>query len=134
VLRGGFHVLLSTVNHCEVLPGHLKLTDTNIATEELFALLPNLKDILCRKLYPGEHISGWNGPELIKGLSFYHADLNTNPIFYGDWRYDTLHKRVTKWTDEYGEEVEEDDAGPQAQFIDDVLAARDMSSEADVFY
>jgi hypothetical protein len=28
-------------------------------------------------------------------------------------------------TDEYGEEDEEPNAGPQAQFIDDVLAARD---------
>jgi hypothetical protein len=115
-------------------PGLPKLADTNIATEELFGCLPNLKDILCRKLLPGEHVPGWNGPELLKGLSFYHAELNTNQIFYGDWRYDTLHNRVTKWVDEYGEEDEELNAGPQAQFIDDVLAARDTGFQADVFY
>jgi hypothetical protein len=84
-----------------------KLADTNVATEELFGCLPNLKDILCRKLLPGEHVPGWDGPELLKGLSFYHAELNTNQIFYGDWRYDILHNRVTKWIDEYGEEYEE---------------------------
>jgi hypothetical protein len=59
-----------------------------------------------------EDIIETNGPELPNGLSFYRPDLNTNAIFYGDWCYDTIHKRVTKWTDEYGEEDEEPSAGP----------------------
>jgi hypothetical protein len=53
----------------------------NTAIEELFACLPNLKDILCREMYPGEQVPGWNGPELLKGLSFYRPDLNTWYVF-----------------------------------------------------
>jgi hypothetical protein len=49
----------------------------NTAIEELFACLPNLKDIVCREMYPGEQVPGWNGPELLKVLSFYRPDLNT---------------------------------------------------------
>ena len=118
----------------EVLLDYPKPNDTDMETEMLFAPLPNLKDIVCRKLYPGEHVPGWRGPEALRGLSFYRPDLNTNDIFYGDWRYDTEHNRITVWIDEFGDVVGEDDIGPQASFIDDVMAARDLAApETDIF-
>ena len=76
-----------------------------------------------RKLNAGEHIPGWDGPKLLKQLSFYKPDLNTNPIFYGNWTYDTKHQRVTVYKDDFGEWIQEDDVGPQASFIDDLEAA-----------
>ncbi|KAI8941505.1 hypothetical protein NX059_002721 [Plenodomus lindquistii] len=85
--------------------------------------LPNLETIQLRKLKQGEHLPYWNGGELVKGLSFYKDDLNTNGIFYGDWQYDTIHHRVTSWIDEFGDENFDDDAGPQAGFGDDLMAA-----------
>ncbi|KAI4649338.1 hypothetical protein J4E93_003654 [Alternaria ventricosa] len=100
----------------------------------VLAKLPNLKTIQVRKLYPGEHIPGWAGPEALKKLSSYHPWTPVNEIYYGDWKYDEVHKRVTMWIDEYGEEMEEDDAGPQAGFEQDLYAAMAMSgTQAQVF-
>ncbi|KAF1940569.1 hypothetical protein EJ02DRAFT_445433 [Clathrospora elynae] len=93
----------------------------------LLALLPNLRTITVRKLKVGEHVPGWNGSKLLQSLSFFYEGLNTNEIFYGDWNYDTVHKCVTCYTDEYGEEIVEPGAGPQASFIDDLKAAMEIS-------
>jgi len=50
--------------------------------------------------------------------------MNTKDIFYGDWQYDTVHGRVTHYTDEItGEAMVEPNAGPQASFINDLSAA-----------
>ncbi|KAL1795549.1 hypothetical protein ACET3X_005773 [Alternaria dauci] len=89
--------------------------------------LPNLKTIVIRNLHAGEHIPGWEGPEALKKLSYYRPDLPINEVYYGDWQYDILHKRVTMYTDEYGEYIEENNAGPQAGFIEDVFAAMQLS-------
>ncbi|KAF1850634.1 uncharacterized protein K460DRAFT_361390 [Cucurbitaria berberidis CBS 394.84] len=93
----------------------------------LLTRLPNLRTIEVRKLFPGEHLPGWDGPDALKDLSFYRKGLNTNPIFYGDWQYDTLHLRVTVHKDEFGDEIAEPTAGPQARFIDDVEGAINTS-------
>jgi hypothetical protein len=122
VLRGGFHVLSSAREDCELLPGHLYLSNTDSITGMMVAYLPKLEILYLRKLYPGEHIPGWKGPKALEGLSFYRPDLKVNDVFYGNWKYDTIHYRVTSWIDEFGEEMEEDGAGPQAQFGDDVIA------------
>lgn len=90
----------------------------------LLGRFPNLQKITVRKLKPGENIPGWGHPNMFKGLSFYHEGLNTNKIFYGDWQYDTLAHRVTVYEDEFGMQVVEPGAGPQATFIDDLLAAK----------
>ncbi|KAI4927171.1 uncharacterized protein J4E92_006336 [Alternaria infectoria] len=100
----------------------------------VLAKLPNLKTIQVRKLYPGEHIPGWAGPEALEKMSSYHPWTPVNEIYYGDWKYDEVHKRVTMWIDEYGEEMEEDDAGPQAGFEEDLYAAMALSgTKAQVF-
>ncbi|KAI4630925.1 hypothetical protein J4E83_002451 [Alternaria metachromatica] len=100
----------------------------------VLAKLPNLRTIQVRKLYPGEHIPGWAGPEALSKMSSYHPWTPVNEIYYGDWKYDEVHKRVTMWIDEYGEEMEEDDAGPQAGFEEDLFAAMAMSgTHAQVF-
>jgi hypothetical protein len=127
VLRGGLHVLLSAGKDCDVLLGHLYLSDTNSITAMMVAYLPKLETLYLRKLYLGEHVPGWKGPKALEGLSFYRPDLNINDIFYGNWKYDTTHLRVTSWIDEFGEEMEEDGAGPQAQFDDDVIAVIESS-------
>lgn len=64
---------------------------------------------------------------MLKQLSFYHDDLNTNDIFYGDWQYDTVLNRVTVYKDEFGDEIAEPGAGPQASFIDDLKGAVETS-------
>ena len=93
-----------------------------------------MKTIQVRKLYPGEHIPGWAGPEALSKMSSYHPWTPVNEIYYGDWKYDEVHKRVTMWIDEYGEEMEEDDAGPQAGFEEDLYAAMALSgTKAQVF-
>jgi len=67
-------------------------------------------------------------------MSSYHPWTPVNEIYYGDWKYDEVHKRVTMWIDEYGEEMEEDDAGPQAGFEEDLFAAMALSgTQAQVF-
>ncbi|KAI4923995.1 hypothetical protein J4E85_008154 [Alternaria conjuncta] len=100
----------------------------------VLAKLPNLRTIQVRKLYPGEHIPGWAGPEALAKMSSYHPWTPVNEIYYGDWKYDEVHKRVTMWIDEYGEEMEEDDAGPQAGFEQDLFAAMALSgTQAQVF-
>jgi hypothetical protein len=116
-------VLSSIEKNCEVLLGYPKLNDTNTRTGTLFSGLPELKTINIRKLKVGEHVPGWKGPDAIKMLSFYHQGLPTNDIWYGTWQYDTKHFRITVWVDEFGETVGEDDVGPQATFIHDVIAA-----------
>ncbi|KAF1835894.1 hypothetical protein BDW02DRAFT_494864 [Decorospora gaudefroyi] len=93
----------------------------------LFKRLPKLETINVRKLKVGEHIPGWNGPAALRDLSFYHPKLNTNDVYYGEWQYDDLHKRVTEYTDEYGELITEDGAGPQVFFIDDVILAMEAA-------
>ncbi|KAH6868653.1 hypothetical protein BKA58DRAFT_198512 [Alternaria rosae] len=100
----------------------------------VLAKLPNLKTIRTRKLYPGEHIPGWAGPEALKEVSSYHPWTPVNTIYYGDWKYDEKHKRVTMWTDEYGEDMEEEDVGPQVGFREDLAAAMVLSgTKAQVF-
>jgi hypothetical protein len=94
----------------------------------LLSKLPNLKEIVPRNLRPGEHIPGWGCEEDLKGLSFYHPTLPINEVYYGGWVYDEKHKRVTMYTDEFGEYIEEDDAGEQVGFVEDVLAAMELSS------
>lgn len=89
----------------------------------MLSRLPNLKTIKIRKLRAGEHVPDVDGMDALPDLSFYRPKLPVNDIFYGDWQYDTVHKRVTVYTDEYGEEIVEAGAGPQASFIDDVVAA-----------
>lgn len=89
----------------------------------LLSRLPRLETITIRKLRQGEHTPGWTGPNLLQGLSFYRPDLDTNDIYYGDWKYDSLHNRITEYIDEFGEEFKEEDAGPQASFQEDFDAA-----------
>jgi len=89
----------------------------------LLERLPHLTKVTIRKLAPGEQIPGWSGAKLFKKLSFFHARLDTRQIYYGDWQYDTLHRRVTQYQDEFGELVSEPHTGPQASFVDDLLAA-----------
>jgi hypothetical protein len=74
-------------------------------------------------LQPDEHIPGWTDTDAFKQLSFYRPGLNLKNIFYGDWQYDTVHLRVTKYADEFGDAVEEPGAGPQAGFKEDFAAA-----------
>ena len=95
---------------------------------KVFDVLLRLNTIEVRTLKIGEHNPEWDGPKLLKGLSFYREGLNTNPIFYGDWKYDTVHKRVTATFDEFGDEILEPNAGPQASFVDDLLAAMGASN------
>lgn len=90
---------------------------------ELLALLPDLKVIQVRGLRSGEHVPGWKGPQVLKQLSFYQNDLKVNEIFYGGWLYDEKHLRVTRHVNEFGEQVEEEGAGPQASFSEDLKAA-----------
>lgn len=89
----------------------------------LLLRLPNLRTIEIRDMMPGEHHPGWKGPKLLKQLSFYYPDLNTNSVFYGHWQYDTVHRRVTHHKDEFGDDVIEPGAGPQASCKEDVRAA-----------
>ncbi|KNG46769.1 hypothetical protein DDE82_006072 [Stemphylium lycopersici] len=89
----------------------------------LLSRLPNLLTITTRPLNPGEHIPDMPFLPALHTLSFYHPHLPTSSIFYGDWQYDTLHKRVTVFKDEFGDDVTEAGAGPQASFMDDVRAA-----------
>jgi hypothetical protein len=101
----------------------------------LLQCLPNLKTITCRKLAAGEQIPGWSGAELFKELSFYHQDLDTRQIFYGDWMYDTLHRRITHYRDEFGDLISESNCGPQASFVDDLKASMGKSgTEAKVVF
>lgn len=89
----------------------------------LLQRLPNLATITVRKLAPGEQIPGWSGVKLFKELSFYRDGLDVRQIFYGDWQYDTMHRRVTHYKDEFGDLISEPNAGPQASFVDDLKAA-----------
>jgi hypothetical protein len=93
----------------------------------LLQALPNLNTITVRKLAPGEQIPGWRGVELLKELSFYHDRLDTRMILYSDWQYDTKHRRITHYKDEFGDLISEPDAGPQASFVDDLKAAVNAS-------
>ena len=96
---------------------------------------PNLDRINVRKLAPGEQIPGWGGKKLFEQLSFFHDELDTRNIFYGDWQYDTLHGRVTQYQDEFGDLITEAGAGPQASFIDDLKAAKlDSGCKAKVVF
>ncbi|KAH9871178.1 hypothetical protein J1614_006754 [Plenodomus biglobosus] len=91
---------------------------------KLLTLMPRLAEIEVRKLHTGEHVPDWEGPELLKGLSFYKAGLDTNSIFYGEWEYDTKHLCRTSYIDEFGDkQFSRDDYGEQASCIDDVKAA-----------
>lgn len=90
----------------------------------LFSRLPKLETVNVRKLRPGEHLPGWDGAELVKELSFYRNDLNTNRIFYGDWQYDETHQREIR-KDEFGDDIDHPQPGPKATFIDDLCAAVD---------
>jgi len=89
----------------------------------LLARLPRLQVIQVRKLRSGEHVPGWAGPELLKHLSFFQEDLKVNDIYYGNWKYDETHLRVTCHIDEFGDEYLEPGAGPQATFSEDLQAA-----------
>lgn len=93
----------------------------------LLQRLPNLGTITCRKLAAGEQIPGWSGVKLFKELSFYREGLDTRQIFYGDWMYDTLHRRITHYCDEFGDLISEPNSGPQASFVDDLKAAMSKS-------
>ncbi|CAO2653618.1 Nn.00g030290.m01.CDS01 [Neocucurbitaria sp. VM-36] len=101
----------------------------------LFRMLKSLRVIEIRPLRPGEHNPYWDGPEALKGLSFYRERLDINAIYYGDWQYDTVHLRPTVTKDEYtGEEIAEEDAGAQAGFEEDFEAAWEASgTSAEVF-
>lgn len=108
---------------------------------------PNLQDIYIRGLrvsclprsgldylltyisQADEHIPDWTDATKFLELSFYRPGLDFKPIFYGDWQYDTLHLRVTHYTDEFGEDIVEPNAGPQANFEVDVDAAIMLSSK-----
>lgn len=89
----------------------------------LLKQLPNLKIITCRKLDAGEQIPGWAGAKRFNELSFFCDDLDTRQIFYGDWMYDTVHRRITHYRDEFGDLINEPNAGPQASFVDDLKAS-----------
>jgi hypothetical protein len=91
---------------------------------KIFKLLPNLREVAIRTLKPGEHHPGWNGPKMLKRLSFYHDKLNTNPIYYNTWQYDEILNCVSWFIDEFGELCTMEGAGPQARFTEDFLAAR----------
>lgn len=93
----------------------------------LLQRLPNLKTITCRKLAAGEQIPGWPGVGLFEKLSFYHNRLDTRQIFYGDWTYDTIHRRITQYRDEFGDLISEPNHGPQASFVDDLKASTTKS-------
>ena len=123
----------STEKDCEVLLGYPTLKTANTHTGTLFSCLKHTPTINIRKLKVGEHVPGWKGPAAIKDLSFYRQGLPTNEIWYDGWQYDTKHLRVTIWVDEFGMMDGEDDVGPQATFIDDVIAAKDQAfTEADI--
>jgi hypothetical protein len=49
---------------------------------------------------------GKSDTNAFKQLSFYRPGLNFKNIFYGNWQYDTLHLRVTKYVDEFGDAVD----------------------------
>ena len=86
-------------------------------------------------LRAGEQIPGWGAKNLFKQLSFFHDELDTRNIFYGDWQYDNLLGRVTQYRDEFGDLITEAGAGPQASFIDDLKAAKlDSGCKAKLVY
>jgi hypothetical protein len=108
---------------------------------QIIAACPNLRKVNIRKLKVScipcigfgclltftpqidEHIPDWTDTSKFKELSFFRPGLALKPIFYGDWQYDILHHRVTHYKDEFGDDIIEPNAGPQAKFNDDVDAA-----------
>ncbi|CBX91325.1 predicted protein [Plenodomus lingam JN3] len=44
--------------------------------------------------------------------------METKDIYYGDWKYNSVHNRITSWID---------DAGPQASFKEDFDASMQAS-------
>jgi hypothetical protein len=113
-----FHAEDVITNGDFVIAGEYRTMLTNLLKQ-----LPNLKTITCRKLDAGEQIPGWSGAKRFKELSFYSDKLDTRQIFYGDWMYDTVHRRITHYRDEFGDLINEPNAGPQASFVDDLKAA-----------
>jgi hypothetical protein len=120
---GGYRsMLIAIMNSCpnlttiEVRKLKVSLHPSTHHSRTGFGLLTNL-------LQPDEHIPGWIDSAKFEKLSFHQAGINTKPIFYGDWQYDAVHHRVTHYTDEFGDDVVEPNAGPQASFIDDFNAA-----------
>ncbi|KAF1912897.1 hypothetical protein BDU57DRAFT_521494 [Ampelomyces quisqualis] len=103
--------------------GFLHMGGYRILLEQIIAACPELTGINIRKLKIDEHIPDWTDTAKFKDLSYYRPGLAIKPIFYGDWQYDTLHHRVTHYRDEFGDDIIEPNAGPQAKFIDDVDAA-----------
>jgi hypothetical protein len=128
IYSGGYRTMLGDLFS-------LLLSTHTLTVRKLKVSLPNLK-ILCTRtdmsatLKADEHILGWSDTEKIKQLSFYRPGLDTKEVYYGDWQYDTVHHRVSIYTDEYGEDVVEPGAGPQASFIDDFNAALTTSGFA----
>ncbi|KAH7084408.1 hypothetical protein FB567DRAFT_81910 [Paraphoma chrysanthemicola] len=99
---------------------------------QLLRLLPNVTKLYVRKLSSGEHIAGWSDTDKLKQLSVYKPELDSfiYSVYYGDWQYDTVHLRKTHYIDEWGNNVIEPNAGPQASFRDDFAAARVASGFA----
>jgi hypothetical protein len=91
---------------------------------QILRTLTGLRKITAQPvLAPGEHIPGWDGAVQVLDITgFGKYDLSI--VFYGDWFYDTKHKMVTQYEDEYGMEAcRVEDPGPQARFYEDFLAA-----------
>ncbi|USP75553.1 uncharacterized protein yc1106_02827 [Curvularia clavata] len=89
----------------------------------IFSHLTNLHTVKVRRIRKAEHIPEFKATVALKDLSYYREDMDTRLVFYGDWQYDTLHRRVTTWVDEYGEQIIPDESGPQVGFSQDIAAA-----------
>jgi hypothetical protein len=116
---GGYRTILGQIiNAC------LNLQDIDIRGLRVSCIPRSGLDYLLTYISQAdEHIPGWTDATKFRELSFYRPGLDYKPIFYGDWQYDTVHLRVTHYTDEFGEDIIEPNAGPQACFEDDVDAA-----------
>lgn len=57
---------------------------------EVFHLLPDVREISIGRLARAEQIPGWDGPEIIKDLTFYKPGLKTAKIWYGKYSYDMV--------------------------------------------
>lgn len=89
----------------------------------IFSHLENLHTVNVRRIRCAEYVPEFKAAKAIKDLSYYREGLDTRLVFYGEWKYDTLHRCVTTFVDEYGEQIIPDDTGPQVGCMQDVSAA-----------
>jgi hypothetical protein len=116
------------ISHSEVASRTHEYVTSGTYRRDLISIVQGLHNLarinLQFKLAPGEHIPGWVGSSLLPGVSGLEK-LDIHDIFYGNWKYDERHNKVTCYVDEFGEECQlVEDVGPQAGFWEDLQAAK----------